>query len=951
MASGSGSSSASTTMSMSSSQQPVSNTHNKKKSSSMAVNMPPSMASSLASATQGIIHPATAAAALSIFPSAFNANINTNERQNTTSPLLPNMSVTSVSDSNEKSGINTNNVNVNINTSSSSATTATILNSVAPFAMPPFPPSTSSINGSTNTNATNSSSNSSTHLLLRHPDAIPTLISLLSSPNREVHEQAMWILGSIAAGEGSNSTQLPNPPAGVIPNALTANISASGNNSGSNSIPTPTLHGNTACMTNPPNSSSSTSSSVTQAREQVLQAGVMAPLLACLEENPHNLSLQRIGSWALSNLVDVRYPQPSSSKNNSSSANNNNNSNSHSSLNSSHEINIKTLLPTLKRLLCMADAEVLSHSCWALSHLCDGPSSHISIVVSPSGGLVPRLVELLLHPSWRVTKPALRTIGNVVCAECVDEQDHMMVAASGEDNIDGGNTTVSDKNSGSHRSKTGIMIPVDYTEIILECGAVPRLKQLITHGNREIQKEACWTLSNIAAGAIDQIQAVIDSGAIAPLVKLASDPNTDQEVRSEACWVVLNATSCGSDSQIETLVREGCVNVLGVLLNEQTMVMMALEGLERVLQVEEGKEMQMRRIDAREDSNGSPGRKSSAGASLVSASLIEALEQHKNSAVSKRAGKIWKQHFISCALCHQSFSRHRSSEAHFCKECKCHVCSSCNCEIYHLSYQEEFWAANEEKTQAKTLAKKSKKNKKKLKKKKQKNNKQVSSSTSPQETVTASAQFQDNSTAESKLNIRAKESNNPVAPSVSNTEDDSVAISRSSSVSSFSEIGGSASRGRQSSQNHPPINELGFLPHNSKRKDLSEKSSSPSRLRVDIMKRPQIDSERRMLCSSNSKGVKINNKMSSATGSDYEEYDDDEMDDVLNDKRAKEKDYSDIDLVHYLEQTGSIIALSRLLDQLDDVTLGKESEKAFDHFDHDSNSTGHLELMYSSRTV
>lgn len=204
--------------------------------------------------------------------------------------------------------------------------------------------------------------------------------------------------------------------------------------------------------------------------------------------------------------------------------------------------------------------------CWTLSHLCDGPSSHIAEVVTsskdpkaPKGGLVPRLVELLVHPSWRVTKPALRTIGNIVCAECSDENNQ-------------GTTT-------------------DYTEVILECNAVPRLKELVTHSNREIQKEACWTLSNIAAGTVDQIQAVIDSGAIPPIVRLVRDKKTDQEVRSEACWVVLNATSCGSDSQIEVLVDEGCVAVLGVLLSEATMVMMALEGLERVLQVEETREM------------------------------------------------------------------------------------------------------------------------------------------------------------------------------------------------------------------------------------------------------------------------------------------------------------------------------------------------------------------------
>jgi hypothetical protein len=335
------------------------------------------------------------------------------------------------------------------------------------------------------------------------------------------------------------------------------------------------------------------------------------------------------------------------------------------------------LLPVLRRLLRSADAEVLGYTCWALSHLCDGPSSHIAaIVTSPSPdafvsaelahcGLVPRLVELLTHPSWRVTKPALRTIGNIVCAECADDGD---------------------------QSST------DYTEVILECQAVPRLKQLVEHSNREIQKEACWTLSNIAAGTVDQIQAVIDSGAIPPLVRLVQDKKTDHEVRSEACWVVLNATSCGSDSQIEVLVNEGCVSVLGVLLSEASMVMMALEGLERVLQVEEAGGVLR-------------------PAPLVTADLIEqAREPHNSSSVVKRADRIWKAHFVQCALCKQSFSRHRG-EAHFCEECKCHVCSSCNCLIYHLDYQEELWAATEEQSEARKNAKKSKNKKKKAKKK------------------------------------------------------------------------------------------------------------------------------------------------------------------------------------------------------------------------------------------
>ena len=65
-------------------------------------------------------------------------------------------------------------------------------------------------------------------------------------------------------------------------------------------------------------------------------------------------------------------------------------------------------------------------------------------------------------------KPALRAIGNIVCAE---EE-------------------------------------IDYTPLIIEAGVLPHLKKLIMSDNKEIQKEACWTLSNIAAGSTDQIEKV-----------------------------------------------------------------------------------------------------------------------------------------------------------------------------------------------------------------------------------------------------------------------------------------------------------------------------------------------------------------------------------------------------------------------------------------------------------
>jgi hypothetical protein len=552
----------------------------------------------------------------------------------------------------------------------------------------------------------------------------------------------------------------------------------------------------------------------------------MGPLLKCLDDHPQNLSLQRIGSWAISSLVETKL-QPKAGKTTPVT----------SESSPTHDIDVPSLLPTLQRLLNSTDHEVLSYTCWALSHLCDGPSSHIAAVVtSPDprdvpGGLVPRLVDLLLHTSWRVTKPALRTIGNIVCAECVEEP-----VIPG---VDGSMPTSSPAST-------------DFTEVILDCEAVPRLKLLITHSNREIQKEACWTLSNIAAGTVDQIQAVIDSDAIPPLVQLVNDKNTDQEVKSEACWVVLNATSCGSDQQIEVLVSEGCVSVLGLLLEETSMVTMALEGLERVLQVEENREAARReRALLRKESNksnDSDGDEESQGNSpLVSASLIEkALTKHNSSSISKRARRIWEDHFVSCALCQQSYSKHRASDAKFCKECKCYVCSNCNCEKYHLSYQEELWA--EEKFVPKQ-SKKSKKQKKKEKRKEKNKSKQ-------QEKKAASAKGRTVAITSSSSNV----STVPVHSSVQTIKSDTLLNKKEKS-------GGKISKPEKKGDQVKPSN-------------VTEEQKDPISPPLSVVS------------------------------------EDEASDDVF--AATLETDQPPIDFALYLQQTGSIIALARLMDALDE---------------------------------
>lgn len=281
------------------------------------------------------------------------------------------------------------------------------------------------------------------------------------------------------------------------------------------------------------------------ARDPLIAAGVVPVLTRAIETCGHTPTL-RVATWALSNLCDGQ-PRPM--------------------------LQVDSIIPVLAAALRCLDTEVLCHVCWVLSHLCDGPGAHIQAVVAAN--VCRHLVGLLTHPSWRVIKPALRAVGNIVCAEA----------------------------------------DVDYTHHIVLLGAVPCLRVLIEHPCKDIQKEACWTLSNIAAGSVDQIQAVLDSGAVPSIINLASNHATDPIVMAEARWVLLNATSCGSDAQvcmeahththtcttlssltrpvlvadatnqIDILVRMGCVGVLCTLLADASMVMIALEGLEKILQV------------------------------------------------------------------------------------------------------------------------------------------------------------------------------------------------------------------------------------------------------------------------------------------------------------------------------------------------------------------------------
>lgn len=303
-------------------------------------------------------------------------------------------------------------------------------------------------------------------------------------------------------------------------------------------------------------------------RDLVLNLGIVNPLLSVF--NPESkLSMIRNATWTLSNLCRGK-PQPN------------------------FEL-VAPLLPTLARLAHMDDVEILTDACWALSYLSDDNNAdNRKIQAVIDAGVVPRVVQCLMHHHTTVQVPALRCIGNIVTGD-----DHQ-------------------------------------TNIVLQHQPLGSLLGLLNHRKKNIRKEACWTISNITAGSAEQIQTVIDANLVPPMVSLLRDAEFD--IQKEAAWAISNATSGGNSKQMRFLVKQGTIPALCALFtcNDSKIVMVALEGIENILRVgkkDECKTGNNQFSDWVEECGGLDN--------------LENLQQHENEEIYEKSVKLLKEYFES----------------------------------------------------------------------------------------------------------------------------------------------------------------------------------------------------------------------------------------------------------------------------------------------------------------
>jgi hypothetical protein len=163
------------------------------------------------------------------------------------------------------------------------------------------------------------------------------------------------------------------------------------------------------------------------------------------------------------------------------------------------------------------NADILTDILWALSYLSDFDGDQDMINYVMSTGVAHSLVNILNDPSIKINRlPLVRIIGNFIVG--ISNQAQIVIGTP---------------------------------------GFMKGIKNLLNCGSKSIRSEACWVVSNVAAGSRDQISLLMKNTTILhQVIQFALEDHW--EVRSNALWAIINiCTSESRSCHISALVRSG----------------------------------------------------------------------------------------------------------------------------------------------------------------------------------------------------------------------------------------------------------------------------------------------------------------------------------------------------------------------------------------------------------
>lgn len=206
-------------------------------------------------------------------------------------------------------------------------------------------------------------------------------------------------------------------------------------------------------------------------------------------QNSSGIKMVRNLAWLLSNLNRGRNPPPK------------------------YE-NMKESLEVLFRLIESKDTEVVADAYWALSYIADVDQGCTDLILGSQ--VMDKTYNLLQAFENKLNgsssdqeearictyaiSPIIRMLGNIVTG--TDEQTTFLL----------------------RNGFLKFFEPIFYK---FENQKLPRLR-----------KEICWALSNITAGTVEQVQAVVDQGLVTLLIDAMS--GCELFIRKEACWAISN---------------------------------------------------------------------------------------------------------------------------------------------------------------------------------------------------------------------------------------------------------------------------------------------------------------------------------------------------------------------------------------------------------------------------
>eukprot|EP00826_Nyctotherus_ovalis_P040097 TRINITY_DN3909_c0_g3_i1.p1 TRINITY_DN3909_c0_g3~~TRINITY_DN3909_c0_g3_i1.p1 ORF type:complete len:271 (-),score=39.45 TRINITY_DN3909_c0_g3_i1:132-944(-) len=258
------------------------------------------------------------------------------------------------------------------------------------------------------------------------------------------------------------------------------------------------------------------------------------------------------------------------------------------------------IVPYCNAFVEVKDDGVLSDTLMALVYLTMQGSESIQLMLKHVK--VQPILSLITHKNLTIANPAIKIIGNI----CAD-------------------------------TENGIKAILEVKEVKLSDGQNLGMQLLKTalndlEGNIDLQRDLCWTLSNIATVSSAYVQLMIDSEIINDLCSITSQTR-DYNVIREAAWALSNACTTGTFYQVWQIVEAGFTTVIKRLLPCADLELQEtlLYGLVKILECGATKNEENQLAMHFE--------------SLGGLELLEQMQYNKNEEIAKFAAKIVKQYY------------------------------------------------------------------------------------------------------------------------------------------------------------------------------------------------------------------------------------------------------------------------------------------------------------------